>query len=41
MIKNETVIIALALVGEPQKEVSKRFLANPKTQEGIFSEKSE
>lgn len=36
MLKTETVIIALALVGEPQKEVSKIFEANPKAQQSIF-----
>lgn len=36
MLKTEIVITALALVGEPWKEVSKIFEANPKAQQSIL-----
>lgn len=37
MLETGTVIIALALVTEPQKEASKMSEANPKAQQSIFS----
>jgi len=40
MLKTETVIFALAVVGEPRKEVSKIFEADPKAQQSLSVWKS-
>lgn len=38
MLKIETVIFALAVVGEPRKEASKNFEADPRAQQSLSAE---